>query len=362
MPGATSKFSVDPVTGQRVQNYPPVAMNNPKPADDELTPIEVTGKKKKDKSPKNEDKKDKQENTDPARSIKDFRTALMEHQGGVLPKHSFHVVFSQFSPQQGASKYLNNYLDVWKHSELVVRCESAQLPGVTALKDEVRRFGYGPVEESVYGMQFQDMTLGFIVSKNSFQFKFFNEWMNFITNFASKGGGDMMNLNRNTAMLPYQVSYKDDYANRQMNIFVYDRANKQTLVYEIYDVFPIGINAVDVSYGDTDQLLRLYVRFAYTDYTVQTPQLPIVAAVDQTNPTGKEEKDIGNFSARGVFSRIFGRSNYNSEGSSADSDKFNSSPTGKDPPKVDPSSDTRSTFNAQNSGNVPKTTTEKTIN
>jgi hypothetical protein len=118
-------------------------------------------------------------------------------QDSILPKHSFLVTFSPFTATQKAARVLNKYLVGTAASDLVMRCDSAQLPGVTALKDEVSRFGYGPVEDMTYGMQFADMTLGFIVNKKGLHYKFFNDWMSLITNYASKGGGDMMNKKRN---------------------------------------------------------------------------------------------------------------------------------------------------------------------
>lgn len=203
-------------------------------------------------------------------NISDFRSNATL-QDSILPKHSFLVTFSPFTATQKASRYLNRYLTGTAAGDLVLRCDSAQLPGVTALKDEISRFGYGPVEDVAYGMQFADMTLGFIVNKEGLHYKFFNEWMSLITNYKSKGGGDM--TKEVNGYKPYQVGYKDDYSNLQMNITVFDRSHNQVLVYELYDVFPIAINAMDVSWGDVDQLMRIYVRFAYTDFSLRVPQI-----------------------------------------------------------------------------------------
>lgn len=228
------------------------------------TPPKATGEEKKLKSDANPNEGES------AFNISSFRSNATI-QDSILPKHSFLVTFAPFADTQKAAKVLNRYLKGTAASDLVMRCDSAQLPGVTALKDEVSRFGYGPVEDMAYGMQFADMTLGFIVNKQALHYKFFNEWMSLITYYASKGGGDMMNAT--TGYLPYQVGYKDDYSNLQMNITVFDRSQNQVMVYELYDVFPISINAQDVSWGDVDQLMRIYVRFAYTDFTLKTPQL-----------------------------------------------------------------------------------------
>jgi hypothetical protein len=216
-------------------------------------------------------------------------------QDSILPKHSFLVTFAPFADTQKAARVLNRYIKGTAASDLVMRCDSAQLPGVTALKDEVSRFGYGPVEDMTYGMQFADMTLGFIVNKKGLHYKFFNDWMSLITNYASKGGGDMMNAN-NAIGMPYQVGYKDDYSNLQMNITVFDRSHNQVLVYELYDVFPISINAQDVSWGDVDQLMRIYVRFAYTDFTLKTPLLGegLPSNWDDLKPKGAAENQNPN--------------------------------------------------------------------
>ena len=215
-------------------------------------------------------------------NINNFRSNSTLHDS-ILPKHSFLVTFAPFADTQKAAKVLNRYIKGTAASDLVMRCDSAQLPGVTALKDEVSRFGYGPVEDMAYGMQFSDMTLGFIVNKKGLHYKFFNDWMSLITNYASKGGGDMMTAN-NAIGMPYQVGYKDDYSNLQMNINVFDRSQNKVLVYELYDVFPISINAQDVSWGDVDQLMRIYVRFAYTDFTLKTPLLEGEIPSNYTDP------------------------------------------------------------------------------
>lgn len=204
-------------------------------------------------------------------NINNFRANAITYDS-ILPKHSFLVTFAPFAGTQKAAGVLNKYISGTAAGKLVLRCDSAQLPGVTTLKDEVTRFGYGPMEDMAYGVQFADMTLGFILDDVATHSKFFHEWMDLVTNFASKGGGSMVNQNKNKYN-PYEVGYKDDYSNLQMNITVFDRSQQQVLVYELYDVFPTSINAMDVSWADTDQMMRLYVRFAYTDYTLRVPKI-----------------------------------------------------------------------------------------
>lgn len=268
-------------------------------------------------------------------NISNFRANAV-NKDSVLPKHSFLVTFAPFAASQKAAAGLNKYILGAAGGNLIMRCDSAQLPGVTTLKEEVRRFGYGPVEDSVYGVQFQDMTLSFILDQDASQAKFFDEWMKHVTNFASKGGGNML-VKNDKNMLPYEVGYKDDYSNLQMNITVFDRSHRKVIVYEIYDVFPIAINTTDVSWGDTDQLLRYYVRFAFTDYTMKVPDaeyaLYEASAIDRARTFSQNEETsivVSTKAIQGAMNNVGGKSVF---GTSFDADPaktyISSDPTNK---------------------------------
>ena len=179
---------------------------------------------------------------------------------------------------------------------LIMRCETAFLPGPTLLTENIRRYTYGPTETVPYGVQFGDITLEWIVDKKAKIFQFFDAWMHTVVNFNSKGGGNMRTLTNGFS--PYEVGYKDGYANRQMNVFVYDRQLRKTIVYTIYDVFPTQINDVNVSWKGFDEAMKLTVRFAYTDYKMDTPKLePLlteserVSADSESDPFNLREND-----------------------------------------------------------------------
>ena len=225
---------------------------------------------------------------------------------GTLPKHSFLVTMSPFGGDQAASRILNRYLVGGPAAtEMVMRCDSATLPAPTAFKDEVRRYGYGPVEEVAYGMQFGDFMLSFLVDRFGTQVKFFDDWMNLITNYESKGGSLMTQASDRSGMKPYEVGYKDDYANRQMTVTVYDRSANQVMIYELYDVFPTSVNTSDVNWADTDQLVHHTIRFAYTDYTLSTPQIENSGILSPPPPasqvSGQLAGSLGGATAVGTF-------------------------------------------------------------
>ena len=181
----------------------------------------------------------------------------------VLPTHSFLVVFApmpwaiQRYPQAGN-------LD----SILTMRCDNVVLPSINLLQEQnIRRYGFGPVENVAYGVNVGDFTLQFIVDKKAHVIGFFEAWLNRIVNRTSYGGADM---NTTTdGRTPYEVAYKDTYACSSVNVFMYDRSQNNVLEYNIYDVFPTGIQSMNMSWSEENTLMKLSVTFSFTDLRIQ---------------------------------------------------------------------------------------------
>lgn len=202
-------------------------------------------------------------------NINSFRSEIIRND--ILPTHSFLVVFAPFTrSNEGYNTPLTRFV-VDNPGTLIMRCDTAFLPGPTLMTENIRRYTYGPNETVPNGVLFGDITLEWIVDRRAKIFQFFDAWMNTIVNFNSRGGGDMVTQTNGYA--PYEIGYKDEYSNRQMNIFVYDRQQRKTVVYTLYDVFPIQINDVNVAWRSTGEAMKYTVRFAYTDYKLETPQI-----------------------------------------------------------------------------------------
>jgi hypothetical protein len=189
----------------------------------------------------------------------------------VLPTHSFLVVFSPMTWVPNAA--IKDGVD----SLLTMRCENAILPSINLLQEQnVRRYGFGPVENVAYGVNVGDFTLQFIVDKQARVIDFFEGWMNKIVNRDSFGGANMNN-NVGNEKTPYEVAYKDTYACPSVNVFVYDRAQNTVLEYNIYDVFPTGIQSMNLSWSEENSLMKLNVMFSFTDLRIR----PKVSVFDQ---------------------------------------------------------------------------------
>lgn len=181
----------------------------------------------------------------------------------VLPTHSFLVVFA---PMPWAIQRYPQAANL--DSILTMRCDNVVLPSINLLQEQnIRRYGFGPVENVAYGVNVGDFTLQFIVDKKAHVVGFFEAWLNRIVNRTSYGGADM---NTTTdGRTPYEIAYKDTYACSSVNVFMYDRSQNNVLEYNIYDVFPTGIQSMNMSWSEENTLMKLNVTFSFTDLRIQ---------------------------------------------------------------------------------------------
>jgi hypothetical protein len=182
----------------------------------------------------------------------------------VLPTHSFLVVFAPMS--WAIQKYPEaGNLD----SILTMRCDNVVLPSINLLQEQnIRRYGFGPVENVAYGVNVGDFTLQFIVDKKAHVVSFFEAWLNQIVKRDSYGGADM-NSADSSGRTPYEIAYKDTYACSSVNVFVYDRSQNAVMEYNIYDVFPTGIQSMNMSWSEENTLMKLNITFSFTDLRIK---------------------------------------------------------------------------------------------
>jgi hypothetical protein len=182
----------------------------------------------------------------------------------ILPTHSFLTVFA---PMPWAiKKFPAGNLD----SILTMRCDNVVLPSINLLQEQnIRRYGFGPVENVAYGVNVGDFTLQFIVDKDALVVEFFEEWLNLIVNRDSFGGANMNNNKIGGLRRPYEIAYKDTYACPNVNVFVYDRSQNAVMEYHIYDVFPTGIQSMNMSWSEENTLMKLNITFSFTDLRIE---------------------------------------------------------------------------------------------
>lgn len=174
---------------------------------------------------------------------------------GVLKSNRFIVDFPAPKTIQASST-----------DSISLRCENVQWPGASfATLESPPRAGYGATEVIPYAPIFEDVTMSFIVDRNSFVHKFFFLWMNSVVNMRSEG----QSRYKDGAFL---VGFKDDYCT-DINIKLYketgtsddDWAMKATL----YRAFPRTMQSFDLNWASNDDLVKLNIQFTYTDHYIK---------------------------------------------------------------------------------------------
>ena len=207
-------------------------------------------------------------------NINSFLTEVINND--VLPSHSYLVTFSPFRDGYDENTPLTKFVTN-KRSNLIMRCESIILPTPSLLEEEnIRRYGYGPVEKIPYGVQFSDVSMTWLVDSNSEIIDFMHQWMNTIVMHDSPGANMAQTSQKRDNLnnyRPFEVGYKDGYTNPTVRVYVYNRQLQTVTEYEMFDVFPMNIQSMNLSWSDENQLQKLTVNFAYTNMRVKAPRI-----------------------------------------------------------------------------------------
>ena len=234
-------------------------------------------------------------------NINEFRSEL--NTNGVLRSHSFTMVMQPPKMFSDNEQFLTVFGDETFSGpiqnpdlrNLIMRCESVVVPGVNFFtSDNIRRYGYGPIERRPYLPQFNPITATFVVDRAAEVIRFFHLWNNGIMNHDVFVGG--FNGSPDTVSKPYFLRYKDDYISPQLTIFVYDEKFQQSFVVKLRDAYPLTTTDISMSWGATDDVIRYSVTFMYTDMAIDFKSIgtgggKILASAD-SGPDFKAGKGI----------------------------------------------------------------------
>ena len=159
--------------------------------------------------------------------------------------------------------------------DLKFYCTSAVLPGITYQTDEIRVAGYGNIEKRPYASIFQEVMLEFHCDNDGRVFDFFHQWSQSVFNFNNKtplGGQTARGLSKGT------FAYPKDYFGTII-LTVFDETKKdaeaqedgnQVIAYHLEEAYPLSIGDMQVSWDQSDQLLKLPVLFTFTYWDAVT--------------------------------------------------------------------------------------------
>lgn len=151
-----------------------------------------------------------------------------------------------FSNQQSSDKA---YSDAQITRYLGLQCESAELPGISLMTQDVKV--YGPSYKLPYQRQYNDINLTFICTNDFYERKLFDRWIEAI-----------MPSDTNNMRFPKgeNTKYLTDITVVQFDEFV-----KQIYAVKLIDAFPTSIAPMQMSWSD-DGFHKLAVSFAYQRY------------------------------------------------------------------------------------------------
>lgn len=150
---------------------------------------------------------------------------------------------------EGKNKENKKFTDPNITRYLGMQCESAELPGVSLLTQDVKI--YGPIFKIPYQKQFNDLTLNFIATNDFYERKLFDKWIESI-------------MPNDTNNLRFPKGEKSRYMT-DITVIQYDEFIKQIYAIKIIDAFPISVAPMQLSWSD-DSFHRVSVQFAYHRY------------------------------------------------------------------------------------------------
>ena len=145
-----------------------------------------------------------------------------------------------------------------------LRCSSASIPGSSLATASIAGNYMGVQEKMVHSRIFTEMSLEFYVDRDYKIIKFFEYWMDYITNGSEKG-----NVRKSDAGYFYRMKYpresESGYKCDKIKIVKFEPSQGKELEYTFYGAFPINFSSTSVQYGSSD-VLRASVTFNYERY------------------------------------------------------------------------------------------------
>lgn len=161
---------------------------------------------------------------------------------------------------------LNSVMSTARTRQLALRCSNAVFPGIQLMtKDDITRYGMGPVDTTVHNAMFTNIQCAFIVDREGLIQDFFYKWQRLAVNSDSS---DTMTQKTQGAS-PYEVSYKHDYVSK-IDISKYDDRGKKRISCVAHQAFPVSVGEIGLGWDQSNSTAILPVTFSYRDHKVTT--------------------------------------------------------------------------------------------
>ena len=142
--------------------------------------------------------------------------------------------------------------------DLGLLCYDATLPGSSLATTQIEGNFTGVQQQYAHTRIFNNITLGFYCDSDYNVLKFFESWIDFISD-----GGTSDKRSRGYF---YRMRYPDSYKCEGIRISKFDRDFKSGVQYNLVSAFPVSISGTPVSYEASNSILRISVDFNFDRY------------------------------------------------------------------------------------------------
>jgi len=149
--------------------------------------------------------------------------------------------------------------------DLPFLCDTANIPGVSFITDEVRHKGYGLIERRPVQTNFEEFDVIIIGDGQGAVIDFIQRWLLLVNNFTGERETSAQGVGSET------FNYPEEYWGT-LELHLYNIANQNYQTFTMHKAFPLAIGAVQVGWEQVDSLMRIPVSFAYRSYTSSTTE------------------------------------------------------------------------------------------
>ena len=162
-------------------------------------------------------------------------------------------------------------------------CDTTVLPGKQLAVMDYRPEGFGRISQLPTDIIHDPLTSTFFCDAEHRVQRFFQMWLQEITNTGSIVDGPLATHSDRTS---FEMSYKSNYR-ATVEIYFFNDNGGEVMKYTFLDAFPKQIGAITIGWEQNDTIAKLPIEWAYSTYTVFRESL-------DTEVFGGRGRGIGN--------------------------------------------------------------------
>lgn len=158
-------------------------------------------------------------------------------------------------------------------TDIPIRTNSVNLPGVNLGVDEIKHKGYGLGERRPLSVGYEDVTLTLIADASGEINNFLHDWMELIhPTDDERVGTDSVEF----------FEYPNEYYGG-LEIYMYNMAGGKHTTFTLTNPFPVSIGGVQMGWENVDSLMMIPVSFAFRGFKRNSSYSGAVSYLENVN-------------------------------------------------------------------------------